>query len=558
MASLSLLAAASFLIPLSAASVLVEDVQVVPSVWQQLNHIWTICPLSQDDTRALRAPDADDVDTVIQWLAKNGITEVTPKDDWVHVQTTVAQTEQLLDAKINRYVFEDKFHVLRTKNYTVPNSVSEAISFIHPISNFMTPKRQVMRWQPISEQELQVRDTAPCARVTTPDCIRQLYNINYTTPDKTSSVRFVIAGFLEENANYNDLHQFLKTNAPSIEATGYNFSQEFINGGQNSQDPAKSGGEAALDIDYAMALAYPANISFISTGGRGEQLDKNGQPLQGDDDTNEPYIEFFQHLLTKPNNEIPHVISISYADDELSVPRAYAERVCDLIGLLTARGTSVISGSGDGGAQGTQANSPLACHTNDGSNRDVTMATFPATCPWVTSVGATSNTAEPPAAATFSTGGWSQYFEQPSWQSAAVAGYVKALNGHLQGYYNNSMRAIPDISAIGQKFSVVVGSRPILLDGTSASTPTFASLIALVNDARFRAGKPAIGWLNQILYSDKVKAVLQDITAGQSTSCVFSDGSQPGGFPAKKGWDAITGLGVPKDFSKFLKVLVDA
>jgi tripeptidyl-peptidase-1 len=32
--------------------------------------------------------------------------------------------------------------------------------------------------------------------------------------------------------------------------------------------------------------------------------------------TNEPYLEYYQFLLGKQNEEIPHVISHSYGDDE--------------------------------------------------------------------------------------------------------------------------------------------------------------------------------------------------------------------------------------------------
>ena len=32
--------------------------------------------------------------------------------------------------------------------------------------------------------------------------------------------------------------------------------------------------------------------------------------------TNEPYLEFYQHLMTLENEEIAQVISLSYGDDE--------------------------------------------------------------------------------------------------------------------------------------------------------------------------------------------------------------------------------------------------
>ncbi|UKZ57470.1 hypothetical protein TrVGV298_011327 [Trichoderma virens] len=482
--------------------------------------------LSVEEIRQLQAPDQKDVDAVLQWLSQNKLKGVVD-NDFIHFTATVAQAEPLLGMKVNRFAYQDKKTVLRTTKYTVPDSVAGAISFIHPPG--------------------QLHVGSPWAR----GRICTLYNItSYTPANNHSPVIFGVAGFLEENANLQDLQQFLNTSAPNVAQAGRSIKVELVNGGVNSQDLAESGHEAALDVDYAVSVGFPSNVVYYSTGGRGVKLDDNGQPISGEEDDNEPYLDFLKYLLVKPDHQVPHVLSLSYSDDELSVPRDYAKRVCSLLGLLTSRGTSIIFSSGDGGARGGRDSS---CLTHDGTKRPVTMATFPPTCPWVTSVGAVTNIAEPPSGASFSTGGFSQYFARPNWQDSAVKGYVQTLNGHLDGLYNPSMRAIPDVSAVGTSFQIIAGGIPRFLQGTSASAPVFASLVALINDARLRAGKKSLGFLNNHLYSNKVKGVLQDITAGKSISCVFNDTEVPGGWPAAKGWDAITGLGVPKEFDKFLK-----
>lgn len=38
--------------------------------------------------------------------------------------------------------------------------------------------------------------------------------------------------------------------------------------------------------------------------------------LDEDSNTNEPYLEFYQHLMTLENEDVAQVISISYGDDE--------------------------------------------------------------------------------------------------------------------------------------------------------------------------------------------------------------------------------------------------
>ncbi|KAF4982219.1 hypothetical protein FZEAL_2103 [Fusarium zealandicum] len=516
--------------------------------------------LSQKEALSLRDPDQADVNEVLTWLKSNGMAaKATPDKDWVHVKTTIEAAENLLDMEIGFYQFESQDPVLRTREYSVPESVADAISFIYPIANFMRPKKELT--SPGTEislsmlESLQIRKRdAACSPVVVPDCLHKLYNIDPAALNKTSSIRLGIAGFLEQNANYEDSDNFLKTFAKPLYEARYNYSVKSINGGKNSQVLSESGNEAALDVQYALALAYPTNIIYYLAGGRGPALDDDGEELPDEYSGNEPYLEFLDYLLDLSDDEIPHVLSISYADNEVSVPRKYAERICSLFGLLAARGTTVLAGSGDGGAKGASNSS---CHTNDGNNQDIAMSVFPATCPWVTSVGGVTDVKDPPVGAEFSGGGFSQYFLREKWQDASVKSYVKVLDGHLDGYYNASYRAVPDISAVSTNFITRIGGRSKALRGTSASTPVIAAMIALINDARVRQGKDVLGWLNEVLYSEEVQAVLQDVTGGQSRSCNFKDGGSPGGWPAAKGYDAITGLGVPSDFQKLFDVLVD-
>ncbi len=121
--------------------------------------------------------------------------------------------------------------------------------------------------------------------------------------------------------------------------------------------------------------------------------------------------------------------------------------------------------------------------------------------------------------------------------------------------------------------------------------PVFASVIALLNDARFRAGKSALGFLNpwrKYIISDQIHrfqkartqtlttfftvystafTALTDITAGGSVGCNGINGQteQPvvGGsiipyasWNATTGWDPVTGLGVP-NFEKLLKLALE-
>ena len=49
-----------------------------------------------------------------------------------------------------------------------------------------------------------------------------------------------------------------------------------------------------------------------------------------------------------------------------------------------------------------------------------------------------------------------------------------------------------------------------------------ASIIALINDARLRAGKPTLGFLNPLIYLFAFKG-FTDITTGQTDGCNGND-----------------------------------
>ena len=110
-------------------------------------------------------------------------------------------------------------------------------------------------------------------------------------------------------------------------------------------------------------------------------------------------------------------------------------------------------------------------------------------------------------------------------------------------------------------YSVILNNNARLSGGTSAAVPVFSSIIALLNDARFRAGKPALGFLNPWLYATGYTA-LTDITGGGSVGCNGINGQTGAAVPgasiipyaswnATQGWDPVTGLGVP-NFQKLL------
>jgi len=229
------------------------------------------------------------------------------------------------------------------------------------------------------------------------------------------------------------------------------------------------------------------------------------------------------------------------------VPESYAVRVCQEFGQLSSRGVSIIFASGDFGAGDNNPDRKTQqCFSNDGLNRVEFLPAFPASCPYVTSVGGT--TGIPEVASSFSGGGFSNYFARPTYQNTAVSAYLASLPpGEYAGLYNPLGRAYPDVSAQSDNFIIFYQGGPALIGGTSASAPTFAGMVTLLNDAQLAAGKPPLGFLNPMLYGIGTPG-LNDITSGNAPGC----GTQ--GFSAVPGWDPVTGLGTP-NFGKLKTIL---
>ena len=131
---------------------------------------------------------------------------------------------------------------------------------------------------------------------------------------------------------------------------------------------------------------------------------------------------------------------------------------CSLFAQLGARGVSIIFSSGDTGVGS-------ACQSNDGTNRTRFLPIFPASCPFVTSVGGTWHV-EPEEAIYFSSGGFSDRFPRPAYQDDAVGTYLSNLGDIWKGLYNPQGRGFPDVAAQAYNFTFIDGGVEGRVGGT--------------------------------------------------------------------------------------------
>jgi tripeptidyl-peptidase I len=486
-------------------------------------------------------PSAQDEEKVVSWLLRHGLQkQMTVSSDWIYLDTTVGQMEDLIKAKYQYFTHaETKDRVLRTTKYSLPAELQRSISLVAPTT--MLGRVSAMR-STIHRKEKTPAGThaafvagdvvaesagavskltqsnavpSACAYSITPDCLKSLYNLgNFTAKAGTNTLG--IAGYLEQYVQNDDLTAFLKRYAASV-ATGISaanttpgYTFQAVKGGLNTQGTSLDFGEANLDAQYGISISWPTKAIYYQTAGRPPTTPDPGAP--GGESTNEPYLDWLDYILAQPT--IPATITTSYGEDEQSVPLDYATSVCNKFAQLGARGISVLFSSGDSGPGSSCYDFQL--------NKTQFQASFPAACPYVTAVGGTVGI-NPERAVSFSSGGFSKYWAIPSYQKTAQAAWQKQQGSTFAGLYNQSGRGFPDVAAQGDNFHITYSGSDELIGGTSASAPTFSAFVALLNGNLVAQGKQPLGFLNPWLYGAG-KAGLTDIKAGTSTGCTSGKG----------------------------------
>ena len=474
---------------------------------------------------------------VEKWLrtgaGSTAITIDTSAVGFVEATVTVETVETLFGVTVRRWrsTMDPSIRTLRAVRRALcagapPSALADTVAFVRGVDVFPSHKRTHATGVPTTLSEAAQRKSSRLG--TDPNTLRSSYGVPTTLACTNANSSQATANFLGEGFAPADLKFFYECFDPVADA------QTVSKIVGNNHDPSL---EASLDVQYITSMGAGAETWWISDD------ETHGTPAQ------EPFLDYM--LLLAKTAGIPWVHSISYADTEGTVDLAYAQRVDLEFMKAGLRGLSLLVASGDDGA---------GCD----AKKDHFVVEWPSSSPYITAVGATemptsSTSADATAgeqAAEFSGGGFSSLFVRPKYQDAAVSHYL-ATAGHAPSapttFYNTSGRAVPDVSAMGTLYDVIVDQSPTIVAGTSASTPTWAGIVTLLNDARFNAALPPLGFLNPLFYSLKGAesggaAAFRDIAVGASTpgGMIGSDcGEGTSGWKAVAGYDLSTGLGVP-------------
>jgi uncharacterized protein (TIGR03437 family) len=460
---------------------------------------------------------------VVAWLASEGLTvdEAARGRNWVAFSGTAEKVSKSLRTPLRRFEVDGVTHYANSSEASVPEALSGVAGGFLGLDDFYLRSMAI----PVPEYN------SGTLHYLVPEDYATIYNIAplYQAGFDGTGQNIAIVG--QSNVLLSDIRAFrtrynLPVNDPKIIL--YSTSDPGFNGAQL---------EGNLDLEWAGAIAPKANLTYV--------YGPNA----------------FTATVFAVNMNVAPIISISYGGCEVNYAASYYRSIAQ---QANAQGITILAASGDSGAGGcdAQGSQPFATKGR--------MVDFPAVMPEVTAVGGTqfvegtgnywATTNSPnfgsalsyipeaawsensPAGLGSTGGGASQFYARPSWQNGP-------------GVPNDQARHVPDISlsAAGHDayyINYLGGNGGVA--GTSASAPSLAGIIALLNQYQVAKGfqaQPGLGNINPQLYrlAQSAPSAFHDVTAGDnivpcrqgSPDCLTGSF----GYQTGPGYDMATGLG---------------
>jgi kumamolisin len=465
--------------------------------------------LSADEFAAKYGADQADINKVVGFAQTHGLTvvETNAGRRTVIVSGTLAQMEEAFAVNLGLYEQES---VVRRGDKPVKETYRGRDGFIHVPSDLTKVIVGVFGLDNRRITKRNAGDPPHTTYITVPEVTR-LYNF-----PQNSAAGQTIAIFSETGYRPADIaHYYTTLPAGFVAPAIIDVSVDSGNGGW--PDP-----ETTQDICIASTAAPGAAIAVYFTTysqvGWFDLIQRVAHPSPGD-----PICKVLSSSFYVSNGDdaatLAHEgISIGWLH---AVNAAFHDAAIQGVTVCIASGdTGTYSKVGDGKAHVQYpASDPWVLGVGGTTVGDVVGASFDEYA-WNDNTGATG-------------GGISDFFALPPYQ-AGVGVPVSLNDGHVG-------RGVPDVAANASPnsgYPMIVGGMPFIGNGTSASAPLWAGLIAVINAAI----GTEVGFVNPAFYALGSPA-FRDIL-GAPGPANNGLGGVPG-YPVVPGWDACTGWGSP-------------
>jgi tripeptidyl-peptidase-1 len=256
-------------------------------------------------------------------------------------------------------------------------------------------------------------DLQGCGVNITPVCLQALYDIPNATLDSPGNSMGVFETY--DSFSQADIDLFFAKFAPWV-PQGTSPTVLSVDGGTApvaAGDP-RNGGESDIDIELAYALIYPQKVTVYQTDdlpNSSGETNKAGFLNTFLDSIDGSYCSYTAYGITGDSPsidavypdtlpggydgklecgvyELTPVVSISYGEAEVYLPKPYVERQCNEIMKLGLQGHSILVASGDYGVASFPGsnNDEFGCLSGDGQNGTIYNPDYPSGCPYITAV----------------------------------------------------------------------------------------------------------------------------------------------------------------------------
>ncbi len=483
------------------------------------------------------SPSVATHDAMLKYLQSSGftITHTYKHRLLIVFKGTIGLVEQVFHVTINNYN-APKGHTFyaNSGDPQLPSSLAGQVQSISGLSNAVQFHHAALTTRTLGQQSNVTPNTASCPTSGSghylPSQIQAAYNLNglYNKSihgEGQTVALFELDGFQPSDiAAYEACFGHSHTSIQTIR----------INGG-----PSIGSGLLEVELDAEVVLSTAPKLgTLVVYEAPNTVTDYNAQ---------------WSQML----QDVPPVISSSWGLCESDFGTQQANQENTYFMQAAAQGQSIFVASGDSGSSGCYFDGNQSTNLEPGD---------PGGQPYVTSVGGTSMTwngstlgettwnAGSGQSGGASGGGLSLDFAMPAWQSGFL---TSPLVPGLQNSYTNGQREAPDVSfnadpATGYPVycsSMAASCDPnnpwITVGGTSAASPMWAAMMALVNEESVKTGGFNIGFANPLLYqiasnSGKYASDFHDVTTGNNDYSSLQSGSK---YLATAGFDMATGLG---------------
>ena len=462
--------------------------------------------------------DAGDAKALTSWLKSEGFKIERVSDDRtsVYAQGTVEQIEKALAVKMVRVTKDGITYTAAQDAPSLPKSVGNSVSAIVGLQPFRRAHKQFRICVPQSGVPAPVRQAkraiaktpkgktskaAPTtSAVTNGYLVSEILKAYGADGLGVTGKGQTIAILIDTFPTAADLKAFWKLNKLKTK-----ISQVTMINVNNATLPPQEG-EETLDAQWTSGIAPGAKIRIYASG-----------TLQFTD-LDRALDRIISDLASQPTMR---QLSISLGLGETFMAQGEINAQSQKFLKLAAAGVNVFVASGDAGSN------PDVTGHNTGSTTQVEYKSSDIN---VIGVGGTTLNLKPDGSVQSergwvgSGGGKSGRFTRQAWQKGP-------------GVPTGNQRLVPDVALAADPNTgacVILHGQRQQIGGTSWSTPVWAGFCALINEARAKAGKPALTFLPPKLYPLSGSSSFRDITAGNN-----------GAFNAAAGYDMVTGLGVP-------------